>query len=87
VVEELRIPPTVGDWRERLRAIFGALRQVCLANPRAMPIIERAEFLPAIFRPMEASLAALQDASIGPQDGMRAYFLLTNFTLGQVSTR
>lgn len=85
VVGELRLPAATGDWQERLSAIFRALRQVCLANPHAMPVIERAEVLPAIFRPMEAALAALQDADIALQEGMRAYFLLTNFTLGQVS--
>jgi len=85
VVEELRLPAATGDWQERVTAIFRALRRVCLANPHAMPVIERAEVLPAIFRPMEAALAALRDADIGLQEGMRAYFLLTNFTLGQVS--
>lgn len=85
VVEELRLPAMTGDWQERVRAIFRALRQVCLANPRAIPVIERAEVLPAIFRPMETALAAFQDAGVGPQEGMRAYFLLTNFTLGQMS--
>ena len=85
VVEELRIPAMTGSWQARLRAIFRALRQVCLANPHAIPIIEKAQVLPAIFRPMEAALGALQDAGIRQQDGLRAYFMLTNFTLGQVS--
>ena len=34
---------------------------------------------------MEAALVALEHAGIEQQEGMRAYFLLTNFTLGQVS--
>lgn len=85
VVEELPLPAVMGDWRERLRVIFRALRRICLANPRTIPLTERAEVLPAIFRPMEAALAALERAGIEQQDGMRAYFLLTNFTLGQVS--
>lgn len=85
VVEELPLPAVMGDWQERLRVIFRALRRVCLANPRTIPLIERAEVLPAIFRPMEAALAALEHAGIEQQEGMRAYFLLTNFTLGQVS--
>ncbi|MGE3993376.1 TetR/AcrR family transcriptional regulator, partial [Pseudorhodoplanes sp.] len=85
VVEELRIPAMTGNWQERLCAIFRALRQICLANPHAIPVIEKAQVLPAIFRPMEAALGALQDAGIRQQDGLRAYFMLTNFTLGQVS--
>jgi TetR/AcrR family tetracycline transcriptional repressor len=56
VVEELRIPPAMSDWQETIRGIFRALRQVCLANPRSIPVIKRAEILPAIFRPMEAAL-------------------------------
>lgn len=86
VVQELRIPSGNGDWRERLRNCFRALRKLCLANPRSIPLIESAEVLhPAVFRPMEATLAALQDAGIGLKEGMQAYFLLTNFTMGQVS--
>ena len=34
---------------------------------------------------MEAALVALEHAGIEQQEGMRAYFLLTNFTLGQAS--
>ena len=85
VVEELRIPAMTGDWQARLRAIFRALRQICLANPHVSPVIEKAQVLPAIFRPMEAALGALQDAGIRQQDGLRAYFMLMNFALGQVS--
>lgn len=85
VVEELRIPPATNDWQETIRGIFRALRKVCLANPRSIPVIERAEVLPAIFRPMEAALAAFKRAGLGPREGMQAYFLLTNFTLGQTS--
>src|SRR5918996_48470 len=49
-------------------------------------LVETAEVLPAsIFRPMELTLTALQRAGIGPEDALRAYFLLTNFTIGQVS--
>jgi TetR/AcrR family transcriptional regulator, tetracycline repressor protein len=34
---------------------------------------------------MEATLAALQEAGIGLQEALQAYFPLTNFTMGQVS--
>ena len=85
VVDELHIPSEDNDWDERLRGIFRGLRKLCLANPRSIPLIESAEVLPAIFRPMEATLAALQQTGTDLQEAMRAYFLLTNFTLGQVS--
>jgi TetR/AcrR family transcriptional regulator, tetracycline repressor protein len=86
VVQQLSIPSTKGDWRERVRGCFRALRKVCLANPRSMPLLERAEVLhPAAFRPMEITLGALQEAGIDLREAVRAYFLLTNFTMGQVS--
>lgn len=86
VVQALHIPNEDGDWQERVRARFRALRKVCLANPRSIPLIEAAEVLnPAVFQPMEATLAALQEAGIDLLEAMRAYFLLTNFTMGQVS--
>ncbi len=86
VVQELHVPSGDGDWCQRLRVCFRALRKICLANPRSIPLIESAEVLhPAIFRPMEITLAALQEVGIDLQEAMRAYFLLTNFTMGQVS--
>lgn len=34
---------------------------------------------------MEITLTALQRAEFGPEDALRAHYLLTTFTLGQVS--
>jgi len=74
------------DWRERIRACFRALRNACLAHPRAVHLIETIETLPAsIFEPMEITTAALGQIGADPQDALRGYFLLTNFTLGQLS--
>lgn len=86
VVREWEIPPDKEDWREQIRAIFRSLRRVCLTNASAMPLIEAGEMPDAaFFRPMEATMAALQEAGMGSGDALRAYYLLTNFTLGQVS--
>jgi TetR/AcrR family transcriptional regulator, tetracycline repressor protein len=86
VVQDFQIPSGDGDWREQVRACFRALRKVCLANPRSIPLVETAEVLhPAVFRPMEATLAALQEGGIDLHEALQAYFLLTNFTMGQVS--
>jgi AcrR family transcriptional regulator len=87
VVQELQVPARDdGDWRGQVRGCFRALRQVCRANPRSIPLVERAEVLhPAVFRPMEVTLAALQEAGIDLHEALQAYFLLTNFTMGQVS--
>jgi TetR/AcrR family tetracycline transcriptional repressor len=74
------------DWRERVRACFRELRRVCLAHPSAVRVMEAIEVPPlAIFRPMEITLAALDKVVENRADALRAYFLLANFTLGQVS--
>jgi AcrR family transcriptional regulator len=75
-----------GDWRAVVRDCFRTLRRTCLAHPGAVPIIESAEALPpSIFRPMEITLTALKGAGLSSRDALRAYFLLTTFTVGQVS--
>jgi Tetracyclin repressor-like, C-terminal domain len=75
-----------GDWRSVLTECFGALRQACLAHPGAVPLVESAEVLPAaVFRPMEITLTTLEGVGFDLEDAMRAYSLLTTFTLGQVS--
>lgn len=82
----VRYPGDRGDWREQVHACFRILRKACLAHPGVVTLVEQAAVLPAsIFRPMEITLAALRRAGIGPEDALRAYFLLVNFTMGQVS--
>jgi AcrR family transcriptional regulator len=86
VIEEVKYPSPVGDWQEVVRLCFRALRRACLAHPGAVPLIESAEALPpAVFQPMEITLTVLQRAGFTPDDALRAHFLLTTFTLGQVS--
>lgn len=76
--------PEHDDWREQVRGCFRALRSACLAHPGAVPLIEAADELPvSIFRPMELILAALGRTGLGHADALRAYYLLTTFTLGQ----
>jgi AcrR family transcriptional regulator len=86
VIEEVKYPSPVGDWQKVVRLCFRALRRACLAHPGAVPLIESAEALPpAVFQPMEITLTVLQRAGFTPDDALRAHFLLTTFTLGQVS--
>jgi AcrR family transcriptional regulator len=85
VVAGVAYPAASRDWRRTLRGCFRALRHACLAHPGAVPLIESADALPAaVFRPMEITLTALRAAGLPPRDALRAYFLLTTFTLGQV---
>jgi TetR/AcrR family tetracycline transcriptional repressor len=86
VVGSVTYRPVRGDWQRVLAACFRTLRQACLAHPGATPLVESADALPAaIFRPMEITLTTLQGVGFDPEDAMRAYSLLTTFTLGQVS--
>jgi AcrR family transcriptional regulator len=74
------------DWRERIRFCFRGLRSVILAHPGAVRLMESLEEAPlAVFSPMEVTLAALETAGLTGEAALRSYFLLTNFTMGQVS--
>jgi len=86
LLTQARFSSDHSDWRECIRACFRELRRVCLAHPSAVHVMEAIEVAPlAIFRPMEITLAALDKVVQSRADALRAYFLLTNFTLGQVS--
>jgi TetR/AcrR family transcriptional regulator, tetracycline repressor protein len=86
VIEEVKYPSPAGDWRKVIRLCYRALRRACLAHPGAVPLIESADALPlAVFQPMEITLTVLQRAGFTSGDALRAHFLLTTFTLGQVS--
>jgi TetR/AcrR family transcriptional regulator, tetracycline repressor protein len=75
-----------GDWRERIRFCFRRLRSAILAHPGSVRLMEQLEQAPlAVFRPMEVTLAALEEAGLSAGEALKSYFLLTNFTMGQVS--
>ena len=74
------------DWRDRISTCFRRLRDACLAHPSAVHLMESLEAAPpAVFRPMEITLAALDEIGVTGKDAVRIYFLLMNFTMGQVS--
>lgn len=85
-LDQLKFSTDHLDWRERIRACFRELRSACLEHPGAARLLESMDDPPlSVFRPMEITLAALHEVSITPEDAVRAYFLLMNFVLGQVS--
>ena len=74
------------DWRERIRTCFRRLRKACLTHPGVIGLLETIGTAPpAVFRPMEITLAALAEAGVSPGDALRAYYVFMNFTMGQVS--
>jgi TetR/AcrR family tetracycline transcriptional repressor len=85
VVGQIDYRAVRGDWRRVVASCFRTLRRTCLAHPGAVALVESAEMLPeSIFRPMEMTVAALRAAGLGRKDAVRAYFVLTTFTIGQV---
>jgi TetR/AcrR family tetracycline transcriptional repressor len=74
------------DWREQIRHCFHTLRGLCLEHPGLPRLLEIEGVAPAsVFAPMEVTLGALGQAGLEPLDGLRTYFLLVSFTLGQAS--
>lgn len=74
------------DWRDRIAACFRELRRVCRAHPEAVRLLETLESPPLkVFRPLEITLGALAEIGIEGEDALCAFYLLTNFTLGQAS--
>jgi AcrR family transcriptional regulator len=73
-------------WQERIRTCFRRLRKACLTHPGVIGLLETiATAPPAVFRPMEITLAALAEAGVSPGDALKGYYVFMNFTLGQVS--
>ncbi len=86
LVENAKFTSDNPDWQERIKSCFRQLRSICLVHPGITRLMETADVAPlSIFGPMELTLAALGEIGMTPQDSLRAYFLLTNFTLGQVA--
>jgi TetR/AcrR family tetracycline transcriptional repressor len=86
LVAEVTFASDHEDWREALRFCFRQLRATILAHPGAVRLMEQIDQAPlAVFSPMEVTLEALEKAGLTGEAALRAYFLLTNFTMGQVS--
>jgi TetR/AcrR family transcriptional regulator, tetracycline repressor protein len=86
VVDDVHYRPVGRNWETTVRSCFRTLREACLRHPGAVPVVESADVLPAsVFRPIEITMKALQNAGLRSDDALRAYFVLVTFTLGQVS--
>ncbi len=86
VIEGAQFDQPGGAWDERIRGCFRELRRVCLAHPSIIKITQMPGIAPpAVFQPMHVTLAALEEIGLTSHKAMRAYFLLLNFVLGQVS--
>lgn len=74
------------DWREQIRHCFGVLRRLCLDHPGLPGLLEQDGAAPgSAFAPMEVTLRALQSGRLSELDSLRAFFVLTGFTLSQAA--
>ena len=74
------------DWMEAMRDALLSFRDVLLAHPNAMPLIQSKPIMtPEAFHPVEQSLATLRRGGFGPEDALRSHWALIGFTLGHVA--
>ncbi len=74
------------DWVEGMRAALLSFRDVLLAHPNALPLIQSKPIVsPEAFHPVEQSLATLRRGGFGPEDALRSHWALIGFTLGHVA--
>jgi len=87
VLKGMRFDAPQGEWRERIRFAFIAMRSVCLRHPATVRLMEMAEMMPAgVFAPMDLTLTVLREIGIEGEDALRCYFTLVGFTLAQVGS-
>lgn len=81
---DLRMPRPLPDEPAAVLVVWGrALRQTLLAHPCMAPIfLARAVIGPAIFRGIEALLAALGRAGMPAADGVHAIYAVITYTTG-----
>lgn len=93
VVEQLATPAGSGDWQQDLRASAHAFRALALAHPHVAPLVITRPLSTPIglrplgtLRPLERTLALLEDAGFAPEDALHVYRAVTSFVAGHVLT-
>jgi AcrR family transcriptional regulator len=85
VLEEARVVPPRGDWREHMTAHAHALRAAGHAHPRVMQLFAtRVVQSPAWAGAVEDTLAVLLGAGFEPQQAVHVYRLHATFVTGYV---
>ncbi|MEV7072335.1 TetR/AcrR family transcriptional regulator [Streptomyces sp. NPDC093990] len=90
--ERLEAEPGGGDWREGLHRVARATYDICLAHPRAVPLLAtRMLAVPLARRPLavlrdhERVLALLRDSGLDDDRVVAVFQTLTAWLLGYVS--
>jgi AcrR family transcriptional regulator len=83
VLDEVKVPPVMGDWREQLRDIHRSMLGTVLQHPNTVDIlIGRARFGAGGLTLFERILSILLRAGFSPEAAFDAYQSLYLFTLG-----
>lgn len=73
----------VGEWRDRVQALFAGLHRLVQAHPRALPLITTGVLkTPSGRRWMEELMRVLLDAGFAPEAAATVYHVLGAYTLG-----
>jgi TetR/AcrR family transcriptional regulator, tetracycline repressor protein len=68
-----------------LRSGYGEFRNVLLAHPNLVPVLQRKVNPSAeAMRPIELALSLLQDLGFSPEEALQAHWAMTGFTMGHV---
>ncbi len=83
VVAEMKRPPAVLDWQERLRGECLAYRQVAHAHPHVFPLLGRRPVKnPEALLPVEHMLDILRTAGFSPKQSLSAFRTLSSYAFG-----
>jgi AcrR family transcriptional regulator len=76
------------DWAEVLKSGFRSFRATLLRHPNAVPLLQsKVVVTPDSLRPVEVSLATLQEAGFDARTALHAHWALVGFTFGHVTNR
>lgn len=85
VAQSIERPPPRWGWRRRTTAVLGGVREVCLAHPAAVPLLQDARALtPALLAPTETVLQALSDGGLTEAQARTGWAALIGLTFGHV---
>jgi AcrR family transcriptional regulator len=83
ILAEMEVPPQQGPWRERLRSLCLAFRQVLLSHPRALGVFNsRPAVAPSSLEHTEAVLEVLASAGFSPEEQLYALHGLVGLIVG-----
>lgn len=91
VLDQLNVDTPNGDWTDQLRTIARSFRDLALAHPQVVPLLVTRPLATPLalrplgtLRPLEAILALLTRAGLGPPDALHIYRSFFGFLNGHI---